>query len=212
MQGLLAAPAVDNETFRLKTHGLLDLTSQLSLLQPAVVYDILPIRRIRSDRVVLENGKALEGSLPAKRLRAAQAVALVVCTIGPRLEAYVKESFDKGNRVQAVLLDGIGSAAVEELAQKACHIIREKAISRSLDTGSPLLPGTRGFPLSQQHALCRMADAFQIGVRLTETAMMEPRKSTALVVGLGKRIPQATRGKPCDECNLGTACRFRLSA
>lgn len=210
MQGLRTTPSAADQTFHHLAQELLELTSKLSLLQPALVYDIYPIVRIEQDRINVEDGRFLEGALPAEKLRNAKEVAVAVCTIGPRLERHVKRSFDEGRRVQATLLDGIGSSAVEELAQKACQIIQDEASARGLGAGTPLAPGIPDFPLSQQDPVCQMAGAHNIGVHLTEAGMLKPRKSTAMVVGLGKEMPRATRGKLCNDCNLNSACRFRV--
>jgi len=179
------------------------------LLEPAVVYEYYPVTRIEGDRLSLGGGPIFHGDFIAKGLASAVEAALAVCTIGACLEDKVTEYFTQ-DPLRATLLDGIGSAAVDALSRKVCQFIHRKAEARGYETSSPFSPGIQGFPLAAQSDLCRFVGAERIGVSLTSAAMMVPRKSASMVIGLGKRMPVWTQAQACEICALKRSCHDRV--
>ncbi len=112
--------------------------------------------------------------------------------------------------MSGLLLDGIGSAAVNSLAQEVCKLIAHEASLRNYQASSPLSPGGRSFPLSEQWQLFKLVPAEEIGVRLTSTGLMVPRKSVSMVIGIGPQMPTWTKAEACARCNLGRTCRYRI--
>lgn len=189
---------------------LFEIVDRDCLLESAVAYDSLPVRVTEHERIFFKGEISLNSPLLSKRLGKALEIVIMVCTIGPHLEKKVTDYFNQGNRLRSILLDGFGSAAVESLAQEACRIIREQAELRGYETSSPLSPGMLDFPLSEQWAICKIVHAEQIRVSLTQTAMMVPRKSTSMVMGIGLRMPTWTKAEACKTCPLRHTCRFRV--
>jgi hypothetical protein len=65
-----------------------------------------------------------------------------------------------------------------------------------------------GWPVEQgQPQIFDLLDADEIGVRLTESMMMVPRKSLTFVLGIGKKL--IAGGRTCDYCSLKGTCRYR---
>lgn len=180
------------------------------LLEPAVAYEIHGIANIDHDRLYLEGGLALNGSLFYSVLSSARELAIAVCTIGPRLEQKVTDYFDKKEPLRGLLLDGIGSAAVDSLIQEACKLIGQQASTRGYQAGSPLSPGMHGFPLTEQWQVFRLVPAEQIGVTLTESGVMVPRKSVSIVIGFGPQMKTWTKAQVCAHCNLRKTCCYRI--
>ena len=127
-----------------------------------------------------------------------------------RLEEKVTEYFTRNDPLRAVILDGIGNTAVDSLAQETCQLIKQEAASRNYEASSPFSPGMTGWPISEQWHLFRLVPAEQIGVRLTSSAMMVPRKSISLVIGIGQDMPIWTQSEVCDRCNLKKTCHYRV--
>jgi cobalamin-dependent methionine synthase I len=143
----------------------------------------------------------------AQAMGSAKQIAVAVCTIGPQLEEAVGAMFTAGQQVEATVLDGVGSAAVEELAQRACRMFEDMARQRGLMTSSPLSPGEPDWPLEGQRELFDLVPGEEIGVTLTDTFLMRPLKSLSLVVGIGENL--STGGSPCEFCSLNQVCRYR---
>lgn len=176
-------------------HELLDSVDELHLLEPAIAYELRLIIEMRHDRLCLGDGTVLRGSLFPSLLISAGELAIVVSTIGPRLEEKVADYFSRNEPLPGLLLDGIGSAAVDSLGQEACQLIKQEAAFRGYEASSPLSPGMPGWPISEQWPLFGLVPAEQIKVRLTALAMMIPRKSLSMVIGMGQDMPTWTQAE-----------------
>lgn len=185
--------------------GVLDEAQ--SLLAPAALYTILPVRDFQHQRVTLDGGAVFEGPLVARALAGATQVALAVCTVGPALDERVTALFTE-NPVRALALDGAGIAAVGGIARLASERVREEAAARGLRIGMRAEPGQEGWPIQQQRVLFDLLPAEEIGVRLTASCLMLPRKSLSFVVGLGPEMqPDAVT---CDFCSKRERCAWRV--
>lgn len=58
-----------------------------------------------------------------------------------------------------------------------------------------------------QKQIFSLVEAAEVGVTLTPSFQMIPRKSASLVIGLGADITDA--GKPCNYCSLCSASRYQ---
>ncbi|MGC8873497.1 MAG: hypothetical protein ACP5SI_03490 [Chloroflexia bacterium] len=178
-----------------------------SLIRAAAVHRELRVVRLRHDRFELEGGGFLAGPLLAQHLAAAERVIVAVCTIGEGLEARVS-TLMVSDPIYAMALDGFGSAAVEALENALCRRFATRAERAGERTSLPLSPGQPGWPLAEGQAqIFSLVEASEVGVRLTDHAMMVPRKSLSFVVGVGRELQ--VLGSPCDMCPLKERCRHR---
>lgn len=174
------------------------------LLNPAVLYGTLPVTGYRHDQVTFKGG-AFSGPLVARALAGAAGLTMAVCTIGPALEKRSDELMS--NLMQALALDGAGTAAIEKLSRLLVEIIRADAERNGLKTGMKINPGQEGWPIEQQQVLFSLVPAEEIGVRLTENSLMIPRKSVSFVIGSGKEM--CAESVSCDFCSKRERCRWR---
>ncbi len=181
-----------------------------NLLEPAMAYEFHVITRVGPDRLCLKGNAVLHGSSLSSVLSAARELAAVVCTIGPKLEKKVTDHFNSNEPLRGLLLDGIGSAAVDSLTQEVCKFMMHEASSRGYQASSPLSPGMPGLDISEQRRLFQLVPAEEIGVRLTESAMLVPRKSVSMVMGMGTEMPTWTQAEVCARCSLGKTCLYRI--
>ncbi len=183
------------------------VTAGRPLLVPVVVTESFPVIEFRHERVRLEQGGYLSGSLVAEHLHAARSVVLAVCSIGPALEEAASECFAEDPAL-ALALDAFGSAAVDLLGQAMCQMVDERANAEGLQTTVPLSPGLVGWPVaSGQRQIFALLDAASAGVRLTDGYMMVPKKSTSMAIGIGPDVEHA--GESCDYCSMAATCRYR---
>ena len=179
------------------------------LLEPVCDYEICPISRSDHNQLSLAGEIVLHNPTLTSALSEAAEIAVVVCTIGPKLERQVTEYTSGSEPLRGLLLDGIGSAAVDSLAQEACQLIQNEASLRGYQAGRPFNPGTPGFPITEQWQLFRLVPAEEIGVSLAASGMMVPRKSVSMVIGLGQQAPVWERSESCSHCNLSKTCIYR---
>lgn len=194
-----------------KTRELLEEVKEMHLLQPISSYNIYPIAEIKKNQVRLNNEEIINGELLPSILSQSIEFVTVVCTIGPRLENKVAEQLKNGEPLRGLLLDGIGTAAIDTLTVQICKTLREEAISRGNQASSPLSPGMPGFPITEQQTLLRLASAEKIGVSLSSTGIMFPCKSTSAVLGIGPDMPIWTQAEVCAHCSLNETCPYRVT-
>lgn len=192
--------------------GLLVEVRRTRLVQSAIAYKVYPITKTESDRLHLDGGAMLNGPMLPAALPGARELAVAVCTIGPDLEQRGSDYSEEGEALRSLLLDGIGSAAVDSLVQETAKLIAQEASSRGLEASSPLAPGMPGFPISEQWQMLNLVRADEIGVTLTSTATMVPRKSVSMVMGIGPHMPTWTPAEVCARCSLKRTCPYRIRA
>ena len=191
---------------------LLTLVRRDHLLEPAIAYEIYSITETRSDQLSLDGGAVLHAPVLPAALPRVKELAIMVCTIGPKLEEQVTDFSENDEPLRGLFLDSIGSAAVDSLALEACKLIAHQASSRDLQASSPLSPGMPGFPISEQWQMMNLVSADEIGVSLTQTATMVPRKSVSMVIGIGAHMPTWTQAEVCARCSLKKTCPYRVQA
>jgi hypothetical protein len=179
------------------------------LLDPAAVYDVVSVKDFHHKTIELENGGAFEGPLAARALAGAEKVALAVCTIGPALETRMNQLF-ADDPVRAMALDGAGTAALRKISNIVIREVQEVAAHHSWGVGMRAQPGQEGWSIWQQRVIFERLSTEEIGVRLTDSCLMIPRKSVSFVIGMGPDMrPDAVA---CDFCSKRERCPWRVKA
>lgn len=179
------------------------------LLEPAVAYEIYSLADISCKQGLLETKGGIHEPLFLSSLSKAEEFLAVVCTIGPRLEKQATNFFKQNEPLRGFLLDGIGSAAVDLLADKVYKLITETVCSRGYRAGSPISPGMQGVPITEQQWLFHLVPVEEIGVSLTPSGVMFPLKTTSMVIGIGPNMKTGTRAAACAQCELRATCPYR---
>jgi len=178
-----------------------------SLLEPAVLYRELDVKALRHEQMVFENDITLSGRLVSNHLGPAEQVVLILCTIGETIETLASE-VSRDDLVYGLALDGVGSAAVEALANAACKHFEIQANALGLQSSIPISPGMVGWPVEEgQPEIFAILDPAQVNVSLSEHGLMTPRKSLTMVMGFGTEMQ--TSGKTCDYCSMRENCRYQ---
>jgi hypothetical protein len=180
-------------------------------LEPAVSYRIWAVSERGREWVELAGGSRLHATLLAHRLQLATHFAVGVCTVGSVLEKQVSQWFASGDRLRSVLLDDIGTLALYQLSDRLEEMIREEAAVRGLDASGVLNPGDDGFDLRDQTTIIQLAGGADIGVSVTPTSMLAPRKTLSMVIGLGQQMPKWSRNEYCARCRSRDRCPHRRS-
>jgi hypothetical protein len=190
---------------------LRELLSKLdSFLEPAITYELYRIEEVQPGYLRLENGATFHGKKIFSILKQGRELAVAVCTIGPRLEEKVEEYLRNNESLKGLLLDGIGSAAVDFLAGEVCQLVKHEAFSRGYEASSPLGPGMHGWNIEEQRYLVQLVPVEQVGVHLTPNGMMVPRKSISMVIGIGHNMLTWSQAEACQRCNMKKTCRHKV--
>jgi hypothetical protein len=190
---------------------LLASIKKTRLLEPAVAYEYYTVSSMNGSQISLEGNKAIHGPLIPAIFPEAKELAVLFCTIGPMLEKQVTDYSKSGETMRGMILDGIGSTAVDMLFPEVLGFIAAEVSSRGYEISSPVNPGMPGFPLSEQWNLLGLVDADEIGVRLTASGVLVPRKSVSMVIGIGPKMTRWTEAEVCARCNLRETCHYKVT-
>ena len=183
-----------------------------SLIEPIGLYDLVSVRDFAHNRITVETdtragGAHFEGELVAQALAGAEELALAGCTIGPALEERVAEYFSTGDALRALALDGAGTAAVSALSRQIDARICYETEQRGLQTGMRASPGQEEWPIEQQRVLFDLLPMKGIGVELSDSCLMIPRKSVTFVIGVGTDM--GNEHVACDFCSKREYCQWQ---
>ncbi|HYQ61238.1 MAG TPA: hypothetical protein VEP29_09305 [Desulfatiglandales bacterium] len=128
-------------------------------------------------------------------------------TLGPKLEDKVKDLFDCGKPAEAYILDIAGSIAVTKAGNALWNEIREDAAAKGFKKGLRRTPGCRGIDLeTQKWIFGKLADS-DLGIQLTSSYMMFPRKSLSFLSRFGGKLKGTFS---CKGCPQYTDCGLKL--
>ena len=133
-------------------------------------------------------------------------VVLLACTLGLSFDTFLSRE-QKRSMAEAVILDGCGSALVEQ----GCDAAEQEISSRfpGLYLTDRFSPGYGDLPLSLQKDLCAALDAQRrLGIYVNESMLMTPQKSVTALIGLSS-APQMARIRGCGYCSMGEHCPLR---
>ncbi|NQT92390.1 MAG: hypothetical protein HQ559_06490 [Lentisphaerae bacterium] len=141
----------------------------------------------------------------------AEFVVFCLATIGDALETRIDELVRSGDSLRAMILDSLGSAAVSEWTEALAEVIRGKAQAAGLKATRAFSPGAGSshWPLENQRYVFKNIDADGIGVQLSRTYTMSPRKSLSFIIGLGGSVVHAAHAFSCTGC-VRTDCTYRF--
>jgi len=212
VDAVLRCQGADPGAIRKRSPHLVDIARRAleegrTLLQPKTLIRELDVEVLRHERLVLDSGLFLSGELVSDHLGPAERIVLILCTVGGSLETHAAE-MSKENIVYGLALDGVGSAAVEALANNICKHFEDQAVQNGLQSSIPISPGMVGWPVNKgQLEIFEILEPAQIGVRLSDYGLMIPRKSLTMVLGFGPTMK--TDGRTCDYCAMRETCRYQ---
>jgi len=185
------------------------LADARKLVQPAAAWELHPVKEILHERVVLQGGAHIGGGPVAAVAAGASELVVAVCTIGPGVGRRVQELQRERQAMQALLLDDLGSWAVDMVRQQFCRRMEEEAAAAGLHVSTCLSPGESEWSLDDQRVIFSLLDAARIGVTLGASLVMSPLKSLSLVMGRGSGPMGHEGGSNCDFCAVRDRCVYR---
>lgn len=178
-------------------------------IYPCTTYTILDVEFVLGKRSYLEGFIAFDSMVVSQLLCKCQKVALFVATIGDELEYVAGQLAEDGLLVQSSVIESIGSSAVEQAANFVHERIMDTAEAQGLVASKRRFsPGYCDWNVDQQAQLFEALDASSIGVELSETCLMLPRKSISGIIGIGLPDAGVENYNPCPVCD-NTDCQSR---
>jgi len=166
-----------------------------ALIKPQACYAIEPIVGVNSSTLSVD-GLVFTSRHIAPIFSGCSQAVLFLVTIGGSLERKVARLMKQGLTLESVIMDSIGSVAVEKVADWLEDLVRNIAATNGDKVGWRYSPGYCDWDITQQQELFRVFDDKSIGVNLSSACVMMPRKSISGIIGVGK------------SCTTSSACRF----
>jgi len=186
------------------------LVDELKALCRQVCESVQP--RVRVQRFAIGKDGRLEGCAFAPEgedirsmLAPCHEAVLLAATLGVQSERLLLREQSRGS-AQAVMMDAVLSAAIEAVCDQAEESLREEARRSGLYLTDRFSPGYGDMPLAQCREICEVLSASRlIGLTVSQSGIMIPRKSVTAVMGLSK-APVARRPSGCEGCAMRKTC------
>lgn len=177
------------------------------LTEPKGGYVVFSVReKTRSSISFREADFTIESRGVLKALREAEKIVLFLVTIGPALEAKVKDYHRSRQITRSLILDAVGSVAVEELARQANSFLSKLGEKEGYCCSMRYSPGYGDWDISAQQDIFRLTDAGRLGVQLTDSCVMFPEKSISAVAGWSRKPYLKREAFPCGDCRIVRKC------
>jgi len=177
------------------------------LMEPRAVYRARAVTAQEPD-AILAGGERLAIPEIGRLWGPLTHVAAGICTVGQPIEDRVRALFDAREFPLAVMLDSVGSAAVESLAEHVNDLLCQAALADGLRVTNRISPGYAGWDTAAQAALFRLCPGGPIGVALNDACFMTPVKTISVLVGVGPDARVDHYFAQCRRCWLRD-CAYR---
>ncbi|HIU64467.1 MAG TPA: methionine synthase [Candidatus Avacidaminococcus intestinavium] len=135
-----------------------------------------------------------------KHLGSAEQVVFLAATAGEMVEEAATEAFNKGNYALGLLIDAAATAIVEQIADETEKLLINRFAKAGFGLITRFSPGYGDWDLQEQVSVASLAQAEAIGVTLTESLMLMPRKSITAIIGLTTANEKAQGLQGCAGC------------
>lgn len=198
---LSGRPSAARERLRAQA---VELSRSEALIDAAYSYAIVPLEAPAAARLAA-GGERFEAPWLLPESGRLTAIACGACTLGPGLERRVSALFRERRPALGLALDELGNALLMAVCRRAQDRMAADAARRGLSMAGELRAGDPGLALEAQAAVLRLAQAETIGIRLNAGLLMQPLKSTSMLLGVGLDLP-APNWSRCDHCPTRDRC------
>jgi hypothetical protein len=134
------------------------------------------------------------------QIKKSDSAAVFLCTAGAEIGMRSRKAMHERDLLRSYIFDVIGSEIVEAAADIMQNELEKAAIASGKKITNRYSPGYCGWDVAEQHRLFRLMPDNFCGIRLTESALMDPVKSISGIIGIGENV----RLNPytCNMCDM----------
>lgn len=178
----------------------------LGLIKTNFIYNIYEIKK-EDKNIFLKNSKLkLEGEDIYSHLQNSQKCAIMAVTLGSEVDRRIKY-YTKADLTRSVVFDACATTAVEALCDRVEAVIKKIAVNNGYHITSRFSPGYGDLPLEIQPKILNLLDTSRrIGLTVTDSYILLPRKSVTALIGIGEEVKNQLSS--CKNCNLYNNCLF----
>ena len=176
---------------------------------PRLTYKIVDVERDGRDSGRIScGGVPLAGDDIKGMLEHCRRAVLVGATLGPDIERVLRR-YEITNMADALIMDACASTAVENVVNNFEEDMRADVEAEGLYLTERFSPGYGDLPLDTQKSLVPALEMEKrIGVSLSSSMLMIPRKSVTAVMGISD-VPYVSARTECEKCMMFRDCTFR---
>lgn len=143
-----------------------------------------------------------------KHLRGAESIVVLTATLGKAVDEYIEQLFKQDNYAQGLCANAAATALIEQVADYACRLIEKTAyFKQGRSLGQRFSPGYGDWPLTEQQAVAKLINLAEIGLELTASCFLQPKKSITALIPIKNASGQTT--KSCESCANNNTCEYR---
>ena len=177
------------------------------------VYQIYNIKNdLNLNTVQFENTNLiLKSKDVSELLRNCDKCVLMCATLGFNIEKNIRR-YSYNNLTKGIIIDACATTSIEEV----CDLVQDSILDDISKEGKSLTmrysPGYGDLDISANRDILNVLDAHRkIGVTVTNTGIMIPRKSVVALIGItNKKIEKVKR--TCENCSNRFNCQYRRKA
>lgn len=142
-------------------------------------------KKIKGEKIFLDDF-VIDSSDILKLLGGSSIVCGVAATIGGSIDDKIDMLLKEKKLTLSYMYDAIGSVAIEELMDNICEDVKIKKSNENIKSTRRFSPGYGDWPIDNQKEFLKWLGAEKIGIVLSESCQMFPRKSVSAIFGLEK--------------------------
>ncbi|WP_432663633.1 vitamin B12 dependent-methionine synthase activation domain-containing protein [Wukongibacter baidiensis] len=190
------------------TDGIIDecLEEISEIARTNFVYNIYEIKR-EEGNIYFKNSKfKIEGKDIYKHLQNSEKCAIMAVTLGNEVDKRIRY-YSKVNLTKSVIFDACATAGIEALCDRVESEVKKIAINNGYNITSRYSPGYGDLSIEIQPKILNLLDAQKhIGLTVTDSYILIPRKSVTALIGIGEEVKVVKLS--CKDCRLHDNCLF----
>lgn len=175
---------------------------------PKNTYALSDIEEISEGLYLPQVNITLSGNDIAKHLHKAERCIILACTLGNNFETALMRLQAK-SITESLIFDAVGTAYIEAYADETEERLLSPFMKSGFFSKFRYSPGYGDLPISlQKSIITSLQCAKKIGLTVTDTNILIPRKSITAFIGVFDS-PQEKPNSKCDLCSNKDICNMR---
>jgi hypothetical protein len=163
---------------------------------------------LRGGTEALEAAGLFAGEDVRRHLNGCAECVLLAVTLGPGVDAQIRRA-EVGDIAAGTASDALGSALAEQMCDTAERALRQSFAAEHLHLTGRYSPGYGDWPITAQPQIAALLDTpRRMGLCVTESFLMTPRKSVTALLGVSD-TPVTGYRAGCGHCKLREKCEYR---
>lgn len=155
---------------------------------------------IESDKMLVNNEIFELDKIIAKQLIKCSSIAFITVTLGKKYDDWINQYFKNDDPFLGYIADTIGSEMVENAADVIESKVEQEAKKIGLNCTNRYSPGYCGWNVFEQHKFFSFLPDNFCGIKLSESALMNPVKSVSAIIGIGEKCEK--KDYQCSLCSM----------